>query len=144
MKTVRFSSMLTTGLIFLSLFVSCSAKPNKELFYGTFANEKMSPPKTVHVPGKYMDYPTIADNNPVIEGSEQIVDYWGDAAGDIWFKTNSEWKGMKFHALQKISKSGTVLEMVSLEVQDFNSKNFPTKVDPAAEYYRVYYRQTNK
>jgi hypothetical protein len=134
--------LLTAQVVSLALILlgGC-AKPNKDLFYGTFTNENESPPKTVHAPGVMKDYAAVSDTTPIVEGTEQIFDYWTDSEGNVWFKTNAIWKGAKFQTLQKISKSGTVLEIVSNGVTKFDSKSFPTKVDPTGgDYYRIYHR----
>lgn len=129
----------TMVLLSLVLLFGCT-KPNKDLFYGTFTNESMSTPKTSHTPGVFKDYATISDTTPSVQGPEQIVDYWTDSEGNVWFKTNAIWKGEKYQTFQKISKSGTVLEIVSNKVTEFDSKSFPTKVDPTVSSYRIYHR----
>ena len=77
---------------------------------------------------------------PFDQGPEQIVDYWTDSEGNVWFKTNAIENGAKFQTLQKISKSGAVLEFVANGVTSFDSKSYPIKVDPTGGYYHIYYR----
>jgi hypothetical protein len=139
MKTRITALVAIVVLLSLVLLVGC-AKPNKELFYGTFTNESISPPKTVHAPGVFKDYAKISDTTPTVQGPEQIIDFWKDSDGNVWFKTKAIWNGEKFQMLEKISKSGAVLEVVANPGTEFDSKSFPTKLDPTVSFYRIYNR----
>lgn len=133
--------LLFTLLVLLALILlgGC-VKPNKELIYGTWVNEKMVPQKTAKTSGSYKDYLLTSDGAPFDQGREQIVDYWMDSEGSVWYKTQFEATGFKWQGLEKISMSGTVLEYVMNGVAEFDPKSFPTKVDPSGGHYHIYYR----
>jgi len=134
--------LLVSGTVFLLTLIlqmSC-AKSNKDLIYGTWINEKMALPKTVQTPEGYHDYPTVSATTPIQTGSEQIVKFWTDSEGNVWFQTYSVEGGAKYQTLQKVSKNGTVREMVAVGVDEFDPKWFPTKVAPGEPYYHIWYR----
>jgi len=122
------------------------AKPD-EAIYGTWTNKDMHPPKTVDYAGGWRDCLAIADSTPTAgEGTEQIMSKRTDADGTIWYETfctatAGQFKGYKWQRLNKVSKSGTVREFVTVApVSDFDPKNFPASVDPSNTSYRIYYR----
>ena len=122
------------------------AKPDEEI-YGAWANKDMHPPKTVDFAGGWRDCSTIADSTPTAgEGTEQIMSKRTDADGVIWYETfctatSGQFKGYKWQRLNKLSKSSTVREFVTVApVSDFDPKNFPDSVDPSNTSYRIYYR----
>jgi hypothetical protein len=131
-------------------------KENEEL-YGTWTNQSANsaqPQKTVNFDGGYKDYEKISDTiNPYEEGTEQIVEKWTDSEGNIWYKTLTtvtfgitpsgpykgyDYKGWKFQSLEKLSKSGSVREVMSVRVSDFSPKLYPRKIDPDGDYMRFY------
>jgi len=69
----------------LMFLVGCAPKkyipkPN-EVIYGTWTNEKMSPPKMVQTPEGYHDYASISDTTPIVAGPEKLFNSWTDLAG---------------------------------------------------------------
>ena len=139
MKAGRILFVFSLTLLTVLMVGGC-AKPNKDFLYGIFTNKDISPQKMVRAPGEMKDYCSIEDTVPTAEGTEQIVDYWRDSEGNVFFKTQATEYGIKFLTLQRISKSGTVLEFVANGVADFASKEFPTEVDPTGDFYHIYYR----
>jgi hypothetical protein len=127
-------------------------KPNEEL-YGTWTNESYSgivsegiytPQKTVTAPGTYSDYRMLTDHGPAFMGKEEVTSRWKDSEGNIWYKINmsgsTDTSTFKWQSLQKLSKAATVREYVFVEVVAFSPANYPTKVEPGAPNYRIYYR----
>ena len=129
-------SMTPLGVIAQDMYVP---KANEEL-YGTWINEKMDPPKTVQTTEGYHDYAKVSDTIPYLTGPEKIVKSWTDSEGNVWYQTYSEEFGAKYQTLQKVSKNGTVREMVAELVAEFDPKWFPTKVDSKGYYYHIWYR----
>ena len=124
------------------------AKPNEEV-YGTWINEKtinsFHMQKTVSTPNAWKDFTEVKDIVPHDEGTTRIDEKWTDSEGNVWYKTfntitKGTWKGYKNQALQKISQSGTVMEMVFISVGEFDPKLYPTTVDPKDDNYRIFYR----
>ncbi|MGA2614572.1 MAG: hypothetical protein ABSG38_14135 [Spirochaetia bacterium] len=149
MKTRLMLLIAATVLLVLVLFgvVMVVQKPRTDnLLYGTFMNRSISPDifpqKAVRFPGGFKNYALVSDTIPNEQGSEKIVERWTDSGGSSWYKVQATMSnGYKFLALFKVSKSGTQLELVSKQVLDFASKNFPTKIDPTAAMYRIWYRE---
>lgn len=132
-------------LLALILLGGCS-QPNKQLFYGTWINDKMATQKTIRAPdGKWDNYMPISDAAPFQRGTEQIVDFSTDSEGNLWYKTycsitDGTYKGSKLELLQKINKTGTRLEFVWQQVGTFDPKSFPSKIDSTDGSYTIYYR----
>ena len=133
-----------------SFFISGCSRPNENIFYGTFTSEKGLWQKTVRTPGVFQDYTLSSDATPVTEGTEKIVKAWTDSEGNTWFQThaivsNGPFKNTHPQAqtLQKISRDGTVLEMIENGVVEYNTKSFPTKLDATSQFYRIYKRAGN-
>lgn len=121
------------------------AQSNEDLFYGTWVNEDAAPQKTVHVPGVFMNYALLSDSSPFEQGTVQIISSWKDSEGNVWYKTVSTFttgsgKGTMDQELQKISKSGTVLEYEWTYVGEYNPSKFPSRVDSSDGRYFIYYR----
>jgi hypothetical protein len=127
-------------------------KANEEL-YGTWTNESYagispgnyySPQKVVITPGMYSDYSSLTDPSPAASGEEEVAIKWKDSEGSIWYKIQgsaSEGKyTFKFQCLQKLSKSATVRELVSVLVDEYDPDGYPTKIDSQDSSYRIYYR----
>lgn len=138
-----------TAFLALVLFgiVMAVKKPKVDnLLYGTFVNRSISPDifpqKAVRFPGGFKNYALVSDTIPNEQGSEKIVERWTDSGGSNWYKIQATMSnGYKFLALFRVSKSGTQLELVAKQVLDFTSKDFPTKIDPTAATYRIWYRE---
>jgi hypothetical protein len=112
----------------------------RDLFYGTFTNRNMPIQEVVRFPGGFKDYAAVSDTVPVAEGTEQIVERWKDSAGNSWYKTRAVQDRNKYLTLQRINRSGTLLEFAANEVADFFSKDFPAGIDQGSGFYRIYYR----
>ena len=148
MKTRLALFIAAMAFLALLLFVVVKAvqKPRVDnLLYGTFINRSVSPgifpQKAVRFPGGFENYALVSDTIPSEQGSERIVERWTDSEGS-WYKVQATMaNGYKFLALFRISKSNTQLELVANQVLDFTSKDFPTKIDPMAATYRIWYRE---
>lgn len=152
MKTrtpLLFSVFVIACVLILS---SCSpskyvAKPNEEI-YGTWTNEKMSVQKLVIAPDGGKMYLKLTDTTPYAEVGGEWTSKWTDSEGNIWYKsiasrTKGPYSGFKFTELDKLSKSGTVLESVwTAPSSDEELKNpkYPTKIDPQDPNYTIYFR----
>jgi hypothetical protein len=128
------------GLILVFLISSC-APPNRQVYYGTWTNDNGYFKKTVRTPaGVVENYYGISDTVPSERITSQIVDCWSDSEGNTWFKTQgtvSVGPNMKnaprVQTLEKINKSGTVLEVMVNGVVEFNPSSFPTKMDQSPQ-----------
>jgi hypothetical protein len=99
--------------------------------------------EVVRFPGGFKDYVAVSDTVPVAEGTEQIIERWKDSQGNSWYKTQAVQNTSKYLTLQKISRSGTLLEFAANEVADFFSRDFPAGISPTSGAYRIYYRAGN-
>ncbi len=113
---------------------------SKDLFYGTFINERSSPQKSVHEPGVVKDYTSVSDTVPFREGTAENIESWVDSHGNFWYKTQVTLGGGKYQLLQEINSAGTVLQFVYKAVIAFDSENFPRKIDATDPTYHFYYR----
>ena len=123
--------------------------PNEEI-YGTWTNDKsinlIGFQKTVVTADGFQNYADTSDSVPREKGVSQIDTKWTDSEGNIWYKTFGTVTGVenrrttKFQNLVKVSKSGTVMEIVHRHPRDFDSSNYPTKIDPDDNNYGIYYR----
>ncbi len=134
------ASAVLVALLLFGVTVVVPVLGPKEMFYGTFENKSAFPQKAVRFPGGFKDYALVSDTIPVAQGTEKIVDRRTDSEGNSWYKTQAARTDGKYLTLQKISKAGTVLELMAKEVADFSSGDFPTKIDPAGSVYRIMYR----
>jgi hypothetical protein len=123
-------------------------KENEEL-YGTWTNEQnfgdnYHPRKVVVTVDEYTVYFNVSDSVPLFAWSFSIDEKWTDSEGNIWYKILGigvgTFKGYKSQELYKLSKSNTVMERAYVEVGKFDPTNYPTKIDPQQEYYRILYR----
>lgn len=154
------------GLFLLAATVLLSAagqgyvlKANEEI-YGTWTNEGAKFPKLtqkqVNFPGGYKNYALISDTKPFEISTVQIAEKWTDTEGNVWYKIRAtvtfgvtpsgvykgyDYRGWKFQNLLKISKSGTVLELMWVHVPESDPSLYPTKIDPTdSEHYVLLYR----
>jgi hypothetical protein len=131
---------------------SCSpskyvAKPNEEIF-GTWTNEKMSAQKLIIAADGGKLYLKVTDETPYSESTGAWISKWTDSEGNIWYKSfNSRIKGpysgFKFTELDKLSKSGTVLESVfkaPSNDEELKNPQYPTKIDPQDSSYTIYFK----
>ena len=148
MKT-RTILALSAGFMGLVLLAGCGPRKyvpvaNEEI-YGTWTNEGLKWQKLVVFAGGTKLYVNLADADPVMETTDQIIEKWKDADGNIWYKTFGLWlsgqlKGMKSQYLWEI-RNGSQIELTGEFVKDFNEKSFPLslKSDPMADH-RMYQR----
>jgi hypothetical protein len=126
-------------------------KPNEEI-YGTWVNEQMNPPKTLNNPdGTFADYFPASYSKPYQGGNKEIVKKWTDSEGSVYYDTYDTFTfgagmvGMKPQCLSKVSKSGTVLEMMWVFVGEFGRDKFPSTLDTKSgnsnmQGYLIFYR----
>jgi hypothetical protein len=115
-----------------------------EEIYGAWTNEDHLPQEIVNSPEGYKAYNFKTDSTPIEEGSLSIDSKWMDSEGNIWYRrfgavTFGTYKGTTFQTLDKLSKSGTVWEEV-LALGEFDPNRYPTRLNPRAESYSIYYR----
>jgi hypothetical protein len=144
MLFIAAAALLALVLFGVVMFVQRPKIDN--LLYGTFINRSISPgtfpQKAVRFPGGFRNYALASDTIPNEQGSEKIVERWTDSGGCTWYRVQATMlAGNKFLALFRISRSGTQLELVAKQVLDFTSRDFPTRIDPTAAIYRVWYRE---
>lgn len=119
-------------------------KPNEEL-NGTWTNPKADIQKHVNTSDGWKMYIHISDSVPYDTGTGGIDNKWTDSEGNIWYKSFSiDQNGYKSQSLMKLSKSATVLESVFRAVDQFDPKNYPTKIDPMDPNYDIYFRSDSK
>ena len=131
-----------------------------DIYYGKWINEGANvaqrTQKQVNFPGGYKNFLTISDIKPFEESTVQIAEKWIDSEGNVWYKIRAtvtigvdplppykgyDYSGWKFQNLQRISKSGTVLETMWVHVPEFDPNLYPTKIDPTdTEHYVIFYR----
>jgi len=144
---------------FLGLTLVASWNPGNyiptqdEEIYGTWTNDRtynlIGFQKTIISADGWKNYPNISDRAPWEEGTSQIDSKWTDDEGNIWYKifgvaNGGHVKGAKFQNLTKLSKSATVLEVVARPtVAEFDSTNYPARIDPGDPNYAIYYRASN-
>ena len=75
-------------------------------------------------------YRNITDHLAVGKGPQEIAKKWTDSEGNIWYNTFGEGsnrnKVIKWQELDKLSKSGDVMEYVSVWL----SNSIPTNIQP--------------
>jgi hypothetical protein len=141
MKTRLLVLGLVTCALSLILLAGC-AKPNKQLWYGTWTSPKGPYQKSVHNPdGTVENFLQLSDRTPVERASVQIVKCWLDSSGNTWFNTQGtilegphKNSAPRIQTLEKIDRTGAVAEVMVRGVAEFSPKSFPTKIDPADPY----------
>jgi hypothetical protein len=111
----------------------------------------MNPPKIVMDPdGSFANYFPVTYNKPFQGGKSEIFKKWTDSEGNVYYNTfNTFAFGSSYmnktQNLWKVSKSGTVLEMIWAIVGEFGPDKFPTfdtKIDNMNAGYLIFYRAT--
>ncbi len=132
-------------------------KENEEI-YGTWTNEEyptddiFHPQKVVMAADRYEAYLGISDPVPSEKSKVTIESKWTDSKGNLWYKTFATitagiYKGNRWQAINKLSKSGTVWErqLNPIFMEDFSPDKYPTAIDPKdAGSYRILYRAAGK
>ena len=132
-------------------------KPDEDL-YGTWINEQypkndiFHPQKVVNAADRYEVYLGIADSVSSESAKVEIDAKWTDSEGNAWYKTFATitagiFKGNRWQAINKLSKSGTVWErqLNPIYTEDFSPNKYPTTIDPKdSGNYRILYRAENK
>jgi len=142
-------AVAAVGLLVLASCASAKyiAKPNEEI-YRTWTNEKISAQKFVIGPDGGKAYLKLTDTTPFFETGGEIVSKWTDSEGNVWYKvlgirTKGSYSGVRFKELDKVSKSGSVLEsMWPAPTSDKEMKNprYPARIDPKDPNYAIYYK----
>lgn len=140
------AAIVFLALVLLGVVLIVQKSKLDDVLFGTFINKWISPnkfpQKAVRFPGGFKNYASLSDTIPSEQGSEHIVERWTDSGGNCWYKIQATMSnGYKFLALFKVSRSGTQLELVAKQVLDFRSQDYPTKIDPTATLYRVWFRE---
>ena len=71
------------------------------------------------------------------KGEFVITNKWFDSKGNIWYTMSEEIPlyMIRYYSLYKISNSGKTLQLI------FNTRDYPTEIDPEDTRYSIYYRQ---
>ncbi len=151
-KSVIVPAFLVIFLLMSAVSVFAQEKyvptPNEEI-YGTWINEKMNPPKEMKNPdGSFADYFPITYAKPFMGGTEEIFKRWTDSEGNVYYDTFVTYTFgspmiSRTQNFCKVSKSGTVLEVIWVSVSDFAPDKFPTpetEVNKMTSGYLIYYR----
>src|SRR5208337_1615297 len=135
---VLFASLVILFVVFGALGFGqekYSPQPNEQL-YGTWVNEQMNPPKTVNNPdGTFADYFPASYSKPYAGGNKEIVKELTDSESSVYYDTYETFTfgagivGMKSQSLYKVSKSGTMLEVMWILVNEFGPDKFPSTLD---------------
>jgi hypothetical protein len=134
------ASAALLAVILVGVAVVAQILGPQDLFYGTFTNANMPIQEVVRFPGGFKNFMIVSDTVPRSEGTERIVEQWKDSAGNSWYRTQAVQNRSKYLTLQRISRSGTVLEFAVNEVADFLSGGFPERLEPGSDSYRIYNR----
>jgi hypothetical protein len=137
-----------SGVLLSAILLAGCAQPNKQLYYGTWTSENGTYKKSIHKPdGAIENYFSADDAVPVEKARGEIVKCWLDSEGNTWFQTEGtiiegphKNSAPKVQTLEKISKSGSFLEVMVNGVVEFNPKSFPTKIDPTNPLYMSFNR----
>jgi hypothetical protein len=135
----------------LILLADC-ARPNKQLWYGAWTSEKGPYQKSIHnSDGMVENFSQLSDATPTERANVQIVKCWSDSEGNVWFNTQGtviegphKNSAPKVQTLERINKTGTLLEVMVRGVAEFNPKSFPTKIDPSDPYLYMSFSRASK
>jgi hypothetical protein len=110
---------------------------DKEELYGTWVNKDyvMYKQKIIFHPHGMQEFFSSAAQKTVIRKARYLITRkWSDPEGNIWYKSHWVYSyPIEGFDLIKISNSGKTLEFV------FDYHEYPTKIDPEDDYYRIYY-----
>jgi hypothetical protein len=150
MNQARVTVSLTLAAATLMLSIACtprtySPSQNEEI-YGTWTNPNYAQQKLVmSADGTWKSFSYPNDTAPYSSGTFKLVKKWKDGDGNTWY--NEDFRLLKggvytFNGqqLDKIDKSGKVLEAIFVEVGQFDPKNYPKELDPKSESYGVFNR----
>ncbi len=151
---MKAGSVALFGLFFLVLMPCIGSSQDKyvpkqdEEIYGTWKNVvDPIPQERIVTAADVKEYLHISDPTPWVERTLVIDSKWVDSDGNIWYRTfgvntTGYFKGARYQALNKISKSGTVWESASVAIghMEFDARQYPITMDPKAVVYRVYLR----
>jgi hypothetical protein len=137
-----FVGVLAFGILLILSNCTTTTTPlpvdNLDELVGTWVNESYTvrAQKIVIEPdGVYVAYDKVEYLSYIGTGILELVEKWEDSKGNIYCKLRFDRNGVWVYELDKINKSGTVLEFV----QSYN--DYPTEIDPNDLEYCVYYRQ---
>ena len=115
-------------------------KEDEELF-GTWINAEYDEitkySKIVIKPDGKLEYYNATFYTDFDEGEFVISNKWVDSKGDIWYTVSEEIPlyMIRYKSLYKLSNSGKTLQTI------FNTREYPTEMDPDDTRYAIYYRQ---
>jgi hypothetical protein len=153
-KSMKTRSVLwaAVGVLVFSFLLGGCAQPDRQLAYGTWTNQKGHYQKMILTPdGIVQNFYLLSDTSPVERAQVQIVKAWSDADGNVWFNTEgtiiegpNKNSAPRVQTLEKISKSGSFLEVMVRGVTAFNPQGFPTKIDPSDPYLYMSFDRSSK
>ncbi len=132
------------------LFVVLAGSAKKEIpadktmaaFSQTWINPDYHPEvwfqkQTVNSDGHINMYRKVdsSPESPAFRSTFTIDEAWTDPDGNIWFKATDKNMNGTIFSLNRISKSGSVLESIT------SYGDLPDDIDPDSGKYMVYYRQ---
>ena len=148
MKTRWVALAVSVSLLVLFLIGGCgqgkyTPKSNEEL-YGTWINEKTAAKIVFSPDGTFGDYSLRSAITPHKGGKYKISRKWTDSGGSVYYEVlatftfdKAKWDiGTTLRNLEKVSKSGTVLEWNWA----YATSDFPKAIDPKGNNYLIYYR----
>ena len=147
------AAAVLAGALAAALVAACSApayqaKANEEI-YGSWLAQKAAQQRLVIGTGVLENFSLVDDSKPYNACSQVITARWKDAEGSLWYKTSvtitgglGGQKGSKWQTLNRVSPSGTMMEIMAVPVRDFDPRGYPEKLDPASESYAVYQRDS--
>ena len=108
-----------------------------EVFYGTWVNMDytLRAQKVVMNSDGTWGWAMSAKSEPYMKYTYELKEKWTDSEGNIWYKVRLKSHRGEEYALVKISNSGNTRESI------FDSHEYPTKIDPEEDNYRIYHRQ---
>jgi len=147
MKTRTFVSILILSLVVLIITGSYTMgqdvyvmKEDEELF-GTWINTDYDEigkySKIVFKPDGKAEYYDASTYKDYDNGEFVIANKWTDSKGNIWYTMSEEIPlyMIRYYSLYKLSNSGKTLQFI------FNTRDYPTEIDPDDTRYSIYYRQ---
>ena len=115
-------------------------KEDEEIF-GTWINtdydEIRKYSKVVIKPDGKSEYYNATTYSDFDKGEFVISNKWVDSIGNIWYTVSEEIPLYMIHykSLYKLSNFGRTLQTI------FNTREYPTEIDPDDTRYAIYYRQ---
>jgi hypothetical protein len=141
-----FVSILIFILAVLIIAGSCATGSNsykkefKKDMVGTWVNPEYD--KQLHFYVKIIIQPDLTGEGYVRNTSvwasdltHTIIDRWIDNEGNIYYKVVRKGSTWKQYELWRLNSSKTIWEFI------WNTRDYPTELNPESGYYLIYYRQ---